>query len=134
MIGLLLMLTLFAQEPDCRSCPTLSHMASTLSEGDPVKFMQYLDKSMPGYEELRMNVEALTAQNDVACSLDVLRESEDNDRLTALVDWFVQLASKDGTGHVVRRRMQVEVTEQKTKGRWKVTNIEPRGILDPVGP
>lgn len=127
----LLALGLFWQGADCRSCDLLANVASALSEGNEVRFMGFIDKSAPGYQDLEINVTALTAQNDVAASLDVLSESGDDDRVEALVDWFLQMTSKDGTEHLVRRRQRVKVTEIKTKTGWKISSIDPISILSP---
>ncbi len=132
MIGALLAVALFWQEPDCRSCDVLANMAAALSEGNGISFMGYVDPSTPGYRDIETNVGALLAQDDVAASLDVLSESGNGEQVEALVDWFVQITSRDGFNRVTRRRMRINVTEKKIKGKWKVTRIDPYSILDPV--
>ncbi len=132
MTSLVIALGLFWQASDCQSCGVLSDVASALSEGNSVRCMGYIDKSTPGYRDLEANIEALTAQYDVSASLDVLSESGDDEKQEALVDWFLQTVSKDGTEHVTRRRMRVKVSERKEKGGWKITGIQPASILDPV--
>lgn len=139
MTPFLLTLTLFwqgffLQSSDCRACDLLANLASALSEGNQVRFMGYVDKSTRGYQDLQNNVGALIAQNDVSASLDVLSESGDDDRVEALVDWFLQVTSKDGTEHLVRRRQRVKVTEIKTGSGWKIAAIDPLSILDPPPP
>ena len=131
MTWLLLAITSFWQGADCRSCDLLANVASALSEGNEVRFMGYLDKATPGYQDLETNVTALTSQNDVAASLDVLSESGDDEKVEALVDWFLQMTSKDGTERLVRRRQRVKVTEIKTKSGWKISTIDPISILEP---
>lgn len=132
MIALTLAVFLFFQTPDCQSCDLLAEAASALSEGNSVRFFNFIDKSTPGYNDLVTNVNALTAQYDVSASLDVLSESGDDEKREALVDWFMQMASKDGTEHVTRRRMRVKIAQTKFKGKWKITGIDPRSILDPI--
>ncbi len=132
MTSALLAILLFWQGADCRSCDLLANAASALSAGSSVRFMGYLDKDMPGYHDIEVNVSALIAQNDISASLDVLSESGDDDRVEALVDWFLQTTSKDGTEHVTRRRMRVRVVERKVRGRWRIAGISPGSILDPI--
>lgn len=124
----------FLSDPDCRSCDLLEHVAGALSEGDGAKFMEYLDKSTPGYEDISTNVDALTAQQDIAASLDVLSESGDDRKVEALVDWFMQFTTKDALEHITRRRMRVRLVMAKIKSKWKIIEIDPRSILDPVSP
>jgi hypothetical protein len=129
-----LLVPAFVQEPDCRSCDLLEHVAGALSEGDAAKFLEYVDKSAPGYGDIAANVDALTAQQDIAASLDVLSEAGDANKTEALVDWFMQFTTKDALEHVTRRRMRVRIVTAKVKGKWKVMEIDPRSILDPVVP
>jgi hypothetical protein len=124
----------FLSDPDCRSCDLLEHVSGALSEGDGAKFMEFFDKSTPGYEDIATHVDALTAQQDIAASLDVLSESGDDHKIEALVDWFMQFTTKDALEHVTRRRMRVRVVMAKFKNHWKVIEIDPRTILDPVAP
>lgn len=122
------------QDPDpCRACEPLSIMASALSAGDPAKFLGQLDKKTPGYSDLEINVNALTNQDEILCSIDVLRESATDDRIEAEVDWYLQLRSRSETGPLERRRMIVKIIEEKQKhGGWKITSLSPLSILDPV--
>jgi hypothetical protein len=78
-------------------------MAAALSEGNEISFISYLDKSTPDYQDISNNVGALLAQDEVAASLDVLSESGDDEKLEALVDWFVQITSRDGFNRVKKR-------------------------------
>jgi hypothetical protein len=94
--------------------------------------VSYLDKATPGYEDILTNVSALTAQSDVSASLDVISESGDDENVEALVDWFMQITSKDGNERVTRRRQRVNVRERKIKGSWKIVVIDPVSILAPV--
>jgi len=134
MTPFLIAVLVFFQGADCRSCDLLANVASALSEGNDVRFMGYIDKGTPGYEDLRSNVSALVAQNDVSASLDVLSESGGEEKVEALVDWFLQVTTKDGTEHLVRRRQRVKVTEIKTKKGWKISGIDPISILSPPAP
>ncbi len=123
----------FQQDPgQCRACETLTSMASALSDGDGVKFMASFDKTTPDYYDIQANVNALTAQQDVAASLDVLEESGNDKQVEDTVDWFLQCTSQDDLQVVTRRRMRVKVTARKEGKRWVVVRIDPASILDPV--
>jgi hypothetical protein len=132
---ILALLSLLAFHPDqepCRACDTLTAMAAALSDNDGVKFMAYLDKSTPGYYDIEANVNALTAQQDVAASLDVLEETGDDQQAVDTVDWFLMCTSQDGLQVVTRRRMRVKVSARKEGKHWMVTAIDPRSIVDPI--
>ena len=117
----------------CRSCELISKAASALSEGDDVKFMGYLDKGAPHYYDIQMGVNALAAQQDIAASVDVLKETGDEGRIEAVCDFFLQLTSQDGNNTVTRRRERVTIVEKKEKNGWRIVSISPISILRPVG-
>jgi len=133
-LALVALLAFHQGEEPCRACDTLTAIAAALSENDGVKFMAYLDKSTPGYYDIEANVNALTAQQDVAASLDVLEETGDDKQVVDTVDWFLMCTSQDDLQVVTRRRMRVKVTSRKEGKQWMVTAVDPRSILDPVSP
>jgi hypothetical protein len=136
MIPLLLALAFFQPffQPgqECRSCDALMGMAGALSNSDGPRFMDYIDKSAPKYAEIETDVTALTAQNSITASLDVLKETGDDEHVEVLVDWFMQINSDDALEHTARRRMRVTIVERMVKKHWKVVSITPLSILDPA--
>ena len=132
MIFLLLTLAFFQPGQDCRTCEALMGMAGALSNSDGQRFMDYVDKGAPAHADIETDVTALTAQNTITASLDVLKESGDDDHSEVLVDWFMQLTTDDALQHVTRRRVRVTLEEHKIKGHWKVISIAPLSILDPA--
>lgn len=131
-VELLVLLAFWQDGENCRACETLTAMAAALSDNDGVKFMAYLDKSAPGYYDIEANVNALTAQQDVSTSLDVLEETGDDKQVVDTVDWFLQCTSQDDLQVVTRRRMRVKVTARKEGKHWMIVAIDPRSILDPI--
>jgi hypothetical protein len=132
MIPLLLALAFFQTGQECRSCDALMGMAGALSNSDGPRFMDYIEKSAPKYGEIETDVTALTAQNSITASLDVLKETGDDDHVEVLVDWFMQINSDDALQHATRRRMRVTIVVQKVKKHWKVVSLTPLAILDPA--
>ena len=126
------LLLVLAQDSDCRSCEVLSGMASALSENNSTRFMDFIDRSAPDRSGLQTNVDALTSQNQITCSIDVLEEKGDDEQLNALVDWYIVIRPNQASAATERRRMRVHLTEKKRKRDWKVTDIEPRSILAPL--
>jgi hypothetical protein len=132
MIPLLLALAFFQPGQECRSCDALMGIAGALSNSDGPRFMDYIDKSAPKYGEIESDVTALTAQNTITASLDVLKETGDDEHVEVLVDWFMQINSDDALEHATRRRMRVTIVERMVKKHWKVVSITPLSILDPA--
>lgn len=120
------------QGADCRSCDVLADMATSLSANEGWRFMERIDKSTPGYEDLALKVNALTAQDDIVCSLDVLQEDGAADRIEALVDWYMDLTTRNDASPQERRRRRVKVVLRKFGKDWRVVEIDPLSILDPM--
>jgi hypothetical protein len=53
-------------------------MASALSEGNGLAFLDHVDHAMPDYGKLEKYIIALAAQNEVMSSIDVLKEEGDD--------------------------------------------------------
>jgi hypothetical protein len=109
-------------------------LGSALSEGDAGQFMKGFDRSMPGYEKLANNVEALLRQADVQSSIEVLSDDgTDNKRMLEL-DWFLQFVAPTVDGDTVRRREQVHCTLMREGKRWRITSLDPLSIFAPPAP
>jgi hypothetical protein len=109
----------------------LTAMASALSEGDGMAFLDYVDHSMRDYEKLARNILALTAQNEVASSIDLLKEDGDEHSRSAELDWFLQIRSREQTGPLERRRQTVKCGLERGKKKWKIVSLEPVSFFAP---
>ena len=52
-------------------------MASALSEDNPAVFLRAIDPSAPGYAALARNVNALANQNELTCSIEIVKQEGD---------------------------------------------------------
>jgi hypothetical protein len=82
------------------------------------------DKKMPGYSMLAANIDSLTAQADINCTIDAISATE--------VDWYMQVRAKQENGPTERRRETVILAVQKIGGKWKITQLKPLSILAPM--
>ncbi len=82
----------------------LTAMASALSEGNGLAFLDHVDHSMRDYDKLERSILALTAQNEVASSIDLLLE---------------------------RRRETLTCGLVRGKKKWKVASLEPISFFAP---
>jgi len=118
----------------------IAKLASFISDGEPVGALEAFDKSMKQYGAIAENLQALAAQNDVLCSIDVVADKEaDNDFSDVHhldLDWYMMLKSRADSSLVERRRQRVAVTIQLFKGKsggvWRITALSPDTILAPV--
>ena len=118
----------FAQEPQTSAAlPLISRVAEALSENNVSEALHYFDRRMPSFDALATNLNALSAQYLIACSIDFLESSVAGNAETLQLDWFLQLRSKAEDGPLVRRRERVTLTV--TGGR--ITAFAPLSLLKP---
>ena len=106
-------------------------MASALSEGNGLAFLDHVDHAMPDYGNLEKYILALAAQNEVMSSIDVLKDEGDAHTHTAELDWFLQIRSREQSGPLERRRQIVHCRLERPKKKWKVMALEPVSFFAP---
>jgi len=106
-------------------------MASALSEGNGLAFLDHVDHAMPDYGKLEKYILALAAQNEVMSSIDVLKDEGDDHTRTAELDWFLQIRSREQSGPLERRRQIIKCRLERPKKKWRVMAIEPVGFFAP---
>ncbi len=108
---------------------TISAMASALGENDPDTFMQQVDKNMPGYERLKTNVQALTAQADIHSDIDQI--IEEGDEVT--VNWELRIEPHSELPNIQYER-RVETLHLKfvqDGKRWKLNGLDHIEFFEP---
>jgi hypothetical protein len=111
---------------------SLAKLATALSENDPDSAISYFDSQMKGYSTIDANVDALTAQTDISCAIDIVTDEESNGVHKLDLDWFLELKSQGDDKQLERRRERVQVEMRQIKGRWKIISMSPQSILDPM--
>src|SRR5260370_40502970 len=82
-------------------------MASALSEGNPAVFLRAIDPSTPGYAALARNVNALANQNELTCSIEIVKQEGDGRAQTVELDWLLEISGKSQNHPFVRRAATV---------------------------
>jgi hypothetical protein len=106
-------------------------LASALSEGNGLAFLDHFDHSMPDYEQFARNILALTEQNEVTSAIDVITDEGDDQARRVAVDWLMQIRSRAESGPLVRRREIVKCRLERIKKKWKVTSLDPVSLFAP---
>src|SRR5580692_8948408 len=83
---------------------SLAKLASALSENDADDALEYFDSHMQTYGQIEQKLEALTAQADISCAIDVVSDVEANGVHKLDLDWFMQLKSQIDDSQFERRR------------------------------
>jgi hypothetical protein len=121
----------------------LAEAAHQLSEGDAPAFMNCFDPKMPGYEELRTDVEALvreapppaqsaaTQRGGIYSSIDLVSDQGDDQTRSLELDWILDIRRKEGSIGATRRQERVKVRAAKTGKKWRIVAFEPAGFFAP---
>src|SRR5580692_358370 len=88
---------------------SLANLATALTESDADGALELFDSNMKGYPEVERKLEALTAQDDINCSIDVVSDEETAGLHKLDLDWFMQLKSQIDDSQLERRRERVKV-------------------------
>jgi hypothetical protein len=56
----------------------IADLATDLSESDPDGVLRYFDSQMKDYGTIEADIEALTAQADISCAIDIVKDDESN--------------------------------------------------------
>jgi membrane-bound lytic murein transglycosylase B len=111
---------------------SLAKLATALSDSDADSALDYFDSHMKSYGEIEQKLEALTAQADISCAIDVVDDMEADGVHKLDLDWFMELKSQIDDSQLERRRERVQVEMRQFKGVWKITALSPISIFDPL--
>jgi hypothetical protein len=111
---------------------SLANLATALTESDADGALELFDSKMKTYPEVEQKLEALTAQDDINCSIDIVTDEESEGLHKLDLDWFMQIKSQIDDSQLERRRVRVQVEMRQLKGVWKITSLSPLSIFDPL--
>jgi hypothetical protein len=124
---------LLADPPPEHIVALFSAMATALSESNPTAFLKPIDRNMKDYAKLEAYVRALTTQAEVSCSVEFLKDEGDEAKRVVMVDWFLQISSRQDSGPLERRRENVTCQLTHNKKSWTVMSLEPVELFRPPG-
>jgi hypothetical protein len=130
--GLLLLFSLMAMAAEQTPLAAIADLATALSENDPDGVLRTFDSQMKEYGAIEANIEALTAQTDVSCAIDIVKDDESNGVHKLDLDWFMELKSQGNNPQLERRRERVQIEMREIKGKWKIIALSPLSIFDPI--
>jgi len=113
---------------------SIANLASALSQNDPDEALSYFDSQMKDFGAIEANIEALTAQAEVACAVDIVGDEESAGVHKLDLDWFMELKPQGDNNdpQIERRRARVQVEVKLIKNRWKIISLSPLSIFDPI--
>jgi hypothetical protein len=111
---------------------SLANLATALTNGDADDALELFDSKMSTYAEIEQKIEALTAQDDINCAIDIVTDEETGGVHKLDLDWFMQLKSQIDDSQLERRRVRVQAEMRQIKGVWKITSISPVSVFDQI--
>jgi len=130
-VFLLALVTPLAADTHQELVDLLGALASALSEGNGSAFLDHVDRATPDYSQLEQYIDALTDEDDVSCSIDILKQEGDDQKQTLQLDWVMQIHPRTPLGQVETRRRTVKLRLERKKKRWKIVAIEPITLFAP---
>ena len=109
----------------------ITELASALSEGNGLAFLDHIDRAMPDYQKLEQSILALTEQNEVSAAIDILKQEGDDRTQTVELDSLLQIRSREDSGPIERRRETVKCRAERKKKNWKIVSLEPIALFAP---
>ena len=110
----------------------LASMASALSAGNAIEFMNAFDPAMPGYEALRADVTALVSEADVQSSIELVEEEGDDRSRAVELDWLVRIVDRQDDAVAERRQERVKCRVEKSGKKWSIAGLEPLRFFAPA--
>ncbi len=82
-------------------------------------FLDKFDSTMPGYSELRENVEDLVSRSTVGSAVEFVTDDGDENKRTLDVDWTLEIEDR------LPRRQVLKCTIERRGKTWKITSLAP---------
>ena len=106
--------------------------AEALANDDASGFLDQFDRSMPGYAELRANVEGLLNANEAISTVETISDQGGKDKHSLELDWLLALNEKNLTGGRKETRRGILKCRVERQGkRWKIVALEPIDFFRP---
>jgi hypothetical protein len=86
---------------------------------DASAFLKHFDPAMPGYAEIRAEVQELAARGGVGSAIEVASESGDGKRRVLELDWTLEFTDQP------QRRELIRCTIEKKGRAWKFVAFQP---------
>lgn len=130
--GILLLGLAVGQAAEKTPLSALASLSTALGDNDADEALGFFDPNMATYGDIEQKIEALTAQDDISCAIDIVTDTSTNGAHKLDLDWFMELKSQGATEQTEQRRVRVQVEMRQIKGHWKITSLTPVSIFDPI--
>lgn len=100
--------------------------------GNAASFLAYFDSAgFAGFAELRRNIVALTAQRQIASSIEISDLEQVESGYRVRVNWLLQLTYTGDPGPVETRQELVTCIVKRQSDSWKIVDLDPVSLFRP---
>jgi hypothetical protein len=103
----------------------LANMTASLAEDNVDGFMKGFDHNMPGYGDLKRQIEGLVLDYEISSSVEPIADEGSGDKRSFDLDWYMELTSRVETGPTVRRRKVVHCDLELQGKHWRIVSLTP---------
>lgn len=98
-----------------------AHTHSGLLPNDPAAFLGHFDSNMPGYAELRAEIEDLVSRGTVGNAVEFVSDEGGDNKRTLDLDWSLEIENQRPR----RAILKCTIERLGRKPTWKITSLEP---------
>ena len=103
-----------------------------LQAGNATSFLGYFDAGkFAGFAELRKNIVALTAQRQIASSIEITGFEQIESGYRVRVNWLLQLTYTGDPGPVETRQELVACVVKSQSNSWRIVDLDPVSLFRP---
>ena len=103
-----------------------------LQAGNATSFLGYFEAGkFAGFAELRKNIVALTAQRQIASSIEITGFEQIESGYRVRINWLLQLTYTGDPGPVETRQESVTCTVEGRTNSWKIVDLDPVWFFRP---
>jgi hypothetical protein len=110
---------------------TLFAFAAELQNEDAQPQMAQFDRSMPGYENLRVAITALWTRYLIDASLDLKSNEGDDTHRTLQIDWVLTLKNPQDPVDSSSREQSIIASMEKRGKEWKIVSFSHAAFFTP---
>lgn len=120
-----------ASPPGREAWDVLFAFAAELQNEDAPPAMEQVDRSLPGYNDLRTAITALWTRYLIEPSLDLKSNEGDDTHRTLQIDWTLTLKNPHDPVDSTRREQSVIAGVEKRGKAWKIVSFSPASLFIP---
>jgi hypothetical protein len=111
---------------------TVTDAAAALVNDDASAFLDQFDRNMPGFTNLRDNVQGLLGASEVVSTIEPISNQGDGRRQSVELDWLLAINDKNQIGIRKETRRAIVKCQLEHQGkRWKIVALEPADFFRP---